>query len=89
LEKIIYTTIANRKKTTHSVCRIKSMSHKPDYVVAAWIYIDKNPDKLKHWYIHLRSHPIESKNDLNKAACLWLKNVYVQGKAHARERSYH
>jgi hypothetical protein len=63
------------------------MSQKPDYVVAAWIYIDKNPDKLNHWHTHLLSHQIESKTDLNKAACLWLMNVYVQGKALANDRA--
>ncbi len=63
------------------------MSHKPDYVVAAWMYIDQNPDKLHHWHTHLQAHQIETKNDLNKAACLWLMNVYVKGKAFAREQS--
>ena len=65
------------------------MSQRPDYVVAAWMYIDRNPDKLQHWYTHLHSHSIVTENDLNKAACLWLKNVYVEGRASAREKSYH
>jgi hypothetical protein len=64
------------------------MSQKTDYVVAAWVYIDKNPDKLQHWHSHLRLHQIETKNDLNKAACLWLMNVYVRGKAITKGQSY-
>ena len=64
------------------------MSQKTDYVVAAWVYINKNPDKLQHWHSHLRSYPIETKTDLNKAACVWLMNVYVHGKAIANGRYY-
>lgn len=64
------------------------MSQKTDYVVAAWMYIDKNPDKLKHWYTHLRAQQVETETDLNKAACLWLMNVYVHGKAVARMQAY-
>jgi hypothetical protein len=64
------------------------MSHKTDYVVAAWMYIGKNPDKLQQWHSHLQSYPIQNKTDLNKAACVWLMNVYVHGKAVARSQSY-
>jgi hypothetical protein len=63
------------------------MSHRTDYVVAAWVYINKNPDKLNQWYQHLLSYPIEVKSDINKAACLWLMNIYVAGKTIAKSQS--
>jgi hypothetical protein len=62
------------------------MSNQPDYVVAAWVYINNNPDLLNQWRAYLQSHSIETKTDLNKAACMWLKNIYISGKGIVTDR---
>ncbi len=58
-----------------------------DYVVAAHTYINGNRQLMNDWDIYLQCNPIKTKPELNKVACRWLANQYIEGKRNDRRTS--